>query len=206
MSNLPAIASASRLAVQQQREMLEVFTSFESSNRYVVRAADGQVALYAAESGGGALAFLTRSFLKAKRPFTMHVLRPGGGVALTLRRPWNWFFSELRVDDERGQPLGMIDQRFALFARRFVILGPGGEALAELHGPWFRPWTFRIMRGGQELGKITKQWSGLLKEAFTDADNFGLELGPAMEPQLRTLALAATFLIDFLYFEDSNRR
>ena len=25
-----------------------------------------------------------------------------------------------------------------------------------------------------EVGRITKQWTGLVKEAFTDADNFGI--------------------------------
>ena len=206
MSNLPAIVQASRLQVQQKKDMLEVFTSFETKNCYEISDADGRVALYAGEQGGGAFAFLTRSFLKAKRPFTMQLARPGGGVALTLRRPWNWFFSELHVLDASGQKIGMIDQRFALLSKRFVILGPSGEQLAELHGPMFRPWTFKIMREGREIGKIAKKWSGLLKEAFTDADNFGIELGPEMDPQLRTLALAATFLIDFLYFEDNGKR
>ena len=27
----------------------------------------------------------------------------------------------------------------------------------------------------QHVGKITKQWSGLAKEYFTDADNFGIQ-------------------------------
>jgi hypothetical protein len=26
-----------------------------------------------------------------------------------------------------------------------------------------------------EVGRISKQWSGLLREAFTDADNFGIK-------------------------------
>ena len=26
-----------------------------------------------------------------------------------------------------------------------------------------------------EIGKISKQWSGMLKEAFTDTDNFGIK-------------------------------
>ena len=29
--------------------------------------------------------------------------------------------------------------------------------------------------GTQDVGKITKQWSGLAKEYFTDADNFGIQ-------------------------------
>jgi len=204
MTNLPALVHAPSLVVQQHKEMLEIFTNFETKNRYTVQLPDGQLAMYVAELGGGAMAFLSRSFFKAKRPFTMQVTDPYGNPQLTLRRPWNWFFSELHVTDANGQAVGTIDQNFAFFARRFVITDPAGTELAQLHGPFFRPWTFRIVVGGQEVGKISKKWSGLLKEAFTDADNFGIELGPAMSPQLRTLALAATFLIDFLYFEDKE--
>ena len=47
-----------------------------------------------------------------------------------------------------------------------MILDPQNRELAELHGPFFRPWTFRVLQGEQEVGRITKQWSGLLREAF----------------------------------------
>lgn len=204
MTNLPVLAHAPSLVVSQKKEMLEVFTDLETKNRYSISQPDGQLALVAAELGGGAMALISRSFFKAKRPFTMRITDPQGQVQLTLRRPWNWFFSELHVTDATGARVGMIDQKFALFSRRFVITDAAGTELGQLHGPFFRPWTFRVMAGGQQVGKISKQWSGLLKEAFTDADNFGVEFGPSMSPALRTLVLAATFLIDFLYFEDRN--
>lgn len=204
MTNLPVLAHAPALVVRQHKEMLEAFTGFETKNRYVVQLPDGQPALYAAETGSGGWAFLVRSFLKNKRPFTIQLRDAHGNVVLALERPWTWFFSELHVRDGQGQPLGMIDQRFAFFARRFVVLDPTGRELAQLHGPFFRPWTFRVVQGDQEVGRITKQWSGLLREAFTDADTFGVEFGPHMDPRLRMLALAATFLIDFLYFENSD--
>ncbi|MCX4243470.1 phospholipid scramblase-related protein [Paraliomyxa miuraensis] len=205
MSNLPVLARASALVIRQQKELLEVFTDFETKNRYAIQLPDGQTAFYAAETGGGAWAFITRSFLKARRPFTMDLLDPTGGMALRLERPWTWFFSELHVRDAQGQRLGMIDQRFAFLSRRFVILDPTGRELAQIHGPLWRPWTFRILQpDGQEVGRITKKWSGLLVEAFTDADTFGVEMSPGMDARLRPLVLAATFLIDFLYFEDRD--
>jgi hypothetical protein len=34
----------------------------------------------------------------------------------------------------------------------------------------------------QEVGRISKQWSGLLKEAFTDSDNFGIRYGTIAGP------------------------
>ncbi len=204
MSNLPALAHVSALVIHQQKEMLEIFTDFETKNRYVVQLPDGQPALYAAETGRGAWEFITRSFLKARRPFSMQLVDVTGKVVFQLERPWTWFFSELHIRDGQGQRIGVIDQKFAFLARKFVVLDASGREAAQIHGPFLRPWTFRVLQGEQEVGKITKQWSGFLQEAFTDADTFGVEMGPAMGERLRALVLAATFLIDFLYFEDRS--
>lgn len=201
---LPVLASTDALVIRQQKELTEVFTNLETANQYTVSNASGQALFHVAEQSDGAMAFLTRNFLQSKRPFTMSVLGMGSAGGLSLRRPWRWFFDTLEVRDQNGAALGTIQQRFSILSKRFTVHGADGSELAVLHGPLFRPWTFKILVGGQEVGKITKQWSGLLKEAFTDADTFGVQYGPAMDERLRTLAMAATFLIDFLYFEKSG--
>ena len=53
---------------------------------------------------------------------------------------------------------------------------------------------------------IQKKWSGLAKEAFTDADNFGVTFPPDWPVEKKTLALGAVFLIDFVHFEDKGNR
>ena len=200
--NLPAVVNAESLVVRQQKEMTEIFTGLETKNQYQVQLPGGPTLLHVAETGGGAMAFLTRSLLKSSRPFHMTMRDAGGQSAMELDRPWRWLFSRLDVSDGAGRPLGSIQQRFSLFSKRFSVLDPSGAELAQLHGPLFRPWTFRVQVQGAEVGKITKEWSGMLREAFTDADTFGVQFTAGMSPQLRTLALAATFLIDFLYFEN----
>ncbi len=202
MSNLPVLANAPSLVVKQQTEMLEAFTDFETKNRYLVQTPEGSPAFFAAEVGTGAGEFMSRMFLKNSRPFTMQLMDPGGNLALSLRRPWTWFFSELHVTDASGQPVGSIHQRFKFFGRLFHVLDANGQPVAEIQGPLFRPWTFHVMVQGQEVGQISKKWSGLMKEALTDADTFGVQFGPSMPEGHRALILAATFLIDFLYFED----
>ena len=52
----------------------------------------------------------------------------------------------------------------------------------------------------QKVGKITKQWSGLMKEAFTDADNFGVSFPMDMNVKTKATLFGAVFLIDFMYF------
>ncbi len=204
MTHLPALAHTNALVVRQQKEMVEIFTDIETSNKYAVSSPDGQISMFAAETEGGAMDFLMRSFLKNKRPFDM-VLRDGaGGSTINLHRPWTWFFSRLEVKDAAHQIIGTIQQEFAFFERVFVVTAANGQELGRISGPFFKPWTFNITKGGQPVGKITKQWSGLLKETFSDADTFGVQFEANMEATLRTMALAATFLIDFLYFEDRD--
>lgn len=199
--SFPPSSPGNGLVVRQQKEMLEIFTDFESRNRYSITHPNGVPAFYAAEAGQGAVQFLTRSFLKSARPFTMQLRDPSGSIAYRLDRPFTLWLSRMEVKDGTGRIIGTIEQRWVWFHRKFEIRDVSGLLLAELHGPWFRPWTFQIISAGQEIGRISKRWDGLGREMFTNADSFGVQFSPHMPPTVRTLALAATFLIDFLYFE-----
>jgi hypothetical protein len=64
------LASVDGLAVSQQREMVEIFTGFEGTNKYVVMGPDGRDLYMAVEKSGSLLA---RWFLKALRPFTIEL-------------------------------------------------------------------------------------------------------------------------------------
>lgn len=48
---------------------------------------------------------------------------------------------------------------------------------------------------GVAIGTITKKWSGLIKEFFTDADNFGVSFPKDLDVHLKASLLAATMLI-----------
>ena len=96
-------------------------------------------------------------------------------------------------------------RNFSLLRRIYTVYGADGREAFQLFGPILHPWTFQIRSRGTEVGKITKKWSGLLKESFTDADNFGV-LFPADWPvERKGLFLGAVFLIDFVHFENRNR-
>jgi uncharacterized protein YxjI len=203
MSTLPVVATTDSLVIRQGTSLAEVV--LDTKNHYEISLPDGPTILHAYEQGEGAMDWLGRNFLTTMRPFHIELSDERGQDVMHLHRPWRWLFSRLDVLDGNNVPLGAIQQRFALFSKRFTVLDPSGTEIAELHGPMLRPWTFRVLVGGQEVGQITKQWSGMLREAFTNADTFGVQYGPGMNPQLRALALAATFLIDFLYFEHKSK-
>jgi hypothetical protein len=49
--------------------------------------------------------------------------------------------------------------------------------------------------GMTEVGRITKQWSGFAREAFTDADLFGVSFPMDLDVKIKAVMLGACFLI-----------
>lgn len=205
MNEREALDRVPSLHIQQETEWAELFSNFETRNRYLISAPSSELVLHAAEhDGGGLMSFLGRSMLQAMRPFEMTVVTAMGETVLRLKRPWRWMFAMLEVRDAQGTVLGRIQRRFHFFRRLYDVLDARGSRLAQIRGPLLKPWTFFIERDGLELGAIRKQWSGIGKEMFSTADNFGVELSSRMDSTLRRLVLGATFLIDFVHFEKQN--
>jgi hypothetical protein len=76
-----------------------------------------------------------------------------------------------------------------------------GKEIFHLLGPLLKPWTFVIVKDHIEVGTISKKWSGLMKEGFTDADNFKIVFPEEWNIESKALLLGAVFLIDFVHFE-----
>lgn len=46
-----------------------------------------------------------------------------------------------------------------------------------------------------KIGKISKQWTGLLREAFTDSDNFGIQFPMDLDVRMKAVMIGGCFLI-----------
>lgn len=195
------LSSISVLVVSQQKEWGEILTGFETKNRYAISDVSGSRLYLAAEETGSTL---LRWFLKALRPFTITVLTESGQVILRVMRPFRFYFHRAEVFDSKGQTIGVIERRFSVLRRIYSVLDSSGEEVFQLFGPILHPWTFQIKNDGIEYGKITKKWSGLLKEGFTDADNFGVMFPAEWDVKLKALFIGAVFLIDFVHFENKG--
>jgi len=190
-----------QLTVRQRKNWTEVLLSFEMRNRYEVFDQSGQAVLVAQETDTGVAAFLKRMFLGPTRPFNVQITESATGrVLLQLDRPFRFIFHELQVRDGDGRELGTITRRWSWFRRIYAIKSAQGHEM-EIFGPFFKPWTFELKDAGHVVGHIRKRWSGLGTEMFSDADNFGVELGQLSTPEMKALAFAATVLIDVVHFE-----
>jgi len=195
------LSSINGLVVSQQKEWGEILTGFETKNRYAILDGTGSGLYLAAEEAGSTL---LRWFLKALRPFTIAILTEDGQVVLRVKRPFRFYFHRAEIIDSQGQSLGVIERRFSILRRIYSVFNSSGKEVYQLFGPILHPWTFQIRNNGVEYGKITKKWSGLLKEGFTDADNFGVMFPAEWDVKLKALFLGAVFLIDFVHFENKG--
>jgi uncharacterized protein YxjI len=192
------IESLDILVIQQQKEWSEILTGFEARNKYMVMDKDGNAIYGAAEWAGSTW---KRIILKQLRPFTIYIINLDGSRVLILQRPFKFFFHRLEIFDSDWNQLGSVQRQFSLFTRKYLVLDRSEHEIFELFGPVLRPWTFIIRSSGREIGKITKKWSGFLKEMFTSADNFGVTFPADLDITQKSLLLGAVFLIDFVHFE-----
>ena len=195
------LSSFDALVISQKKEWGEILSGFETKNKYIVLDPSGNELFAAVEEGGSTL---LRFFLKALRPFEINIYTLDNKLVLNLKRPFRFYFHELHISDAHGKPLGTIQKRFSILRRIYSVLSISEDEIFQLFGPLLNPWTFKIIRGEKELGKITKKWSGLMKEGFTDADNFGVTFPADMKPKNKALLLGAVFLIDFVHFENKG--
>ncbi len=187
------------LVVVQRRELAELL-GVETRNKYELHAADGALVGFAAEQSKGLLAGLARMFVGHWRTFELHVFDDQRQLLLRAFHPFRFLFQRLEVSTADGRYLGAVQQRFGLFTKRFDVEDASGSPLLEMRSGLFSPWTFPFFREGQEVGRVEKRWSGLLREAFTDADTFRVAFGTASGDE-RALLLAAALFVDLQYFE-----
>ena len=201
MSEMLAILQrSSELMIVQKRELAELF-GIETRNKYSIEV-NGAPFAFAAEQGKGGLAFFARMFFGHWRTFEIHFFDNARQLALRVVHPFRFFFQRLEVSDALGRQLGTIQQRFAFFFKRFDVSDPSGRVLLTVSSPIWRPWTFIFKREARELARVEKKWSGMLQEAFTDADRFRVAFeAPELNLDERSLILAAGIFIDLQYFE-----
>ena len=196
-----ALLSATLLRIEQRKELAEIF-GFETRNKYAVALEDGKDLLYIAEQQKSALGFLVRQILGHWRSFTLTCFDANRQPVCEAKHPFRFYFHELNVTGERGEPLGSMVRRFSILSKKFDVLTPDGRVALTVNSPIWKIWTFRFFDGSRERAVIRKKWGGVLREAILDADKFELEfLDPTIDPNLRMVLTVACAFVDLMYFE-----
>jgi hypothetical protein len=193
--------------IRQVKEWGEILSGFETSNKYKVLNSKGDQVAFLAERGGGIWNFILRQALRTHRTLHITVFSNKNDELVSLHRPFYWFFSDMFINAGDGKNIGLVRSRFALFSHTFELLDEKGIAFGFVKAPRLRlwNWSFRIYDSREkEVGLISKKWGGILKEVFTDADQFGVQM-PNWSWDKKAILFACAVTIDLDFFENKKR-
>lgn len=220
---LEELSKTDRLLVQQLAEYSEAACccgGYEGENQFEVTDRFGHQIFFAEEDSN----CCTRQCCESQRGFDMSLMDRQGKAAIRIERPVRcdncWLCpcmaQAMTVECPVGQLAGTVEQSMSLFTPTYQILDVDGQERFTIEGPSSlscckkvcdccktRDVIFRISdsQTGREVGQISKKWSGVLKEVLTTADRFSVDFPPDVGVEMKSLLLAATFLIDYLHFE-----
>uniref|UniRef100_A0A669EIK3 Phospholipid scramblase n=1 Tax=Oreochromis niloticus TaxID=8128 RepID=A0A669EIK3_ORENI len=211
---LEYLTQIDQILIHQKVELLEAFIGFETNNQYEIKNSLGQKIYKAKEKND----CCTRNCCGSLRSFDMKIKDNMDREVIRLIRPFRcvscWCpccLQEMEVQAPPGTTIGYVKQDWHPFLPKFSIQGANKETLMRLEGPCFAcnccgdvNFELKGKDGDTPIGRISKQWSGLLKEVFTDTDNFGIQFPLDLDVKMKALLLGACFLIDFMFFEKSG--
>ena len=188
-----------KLVIKQKVEALEIFTRFETKNRYAIYHEQGKELYYAFEESE----MLGRNVLNRHRPLKLIIIDNNKNEQLIIERKFYFMFADYTIYDKNNRKIGEIKQRFKWFKRLFDTYNESENIVLECRSKFSQFWTFNIFRGPNKAGSIKKKWSGFGKEMFTDADTFHVDMGTLTDKE-KVLALATAFAVDLQFFERKN--
>ena len=187
------------VVVRQKAKLIELTNQYELQD--AEGATIGSVNQVGQSKARKALRLVSRvdQFLSHK----LEVQDADGCVVLTLLRPAKVMKSRIEVTDASGAPVGSIVQKNIVGKKRFGLESPDGTDLGELQGESWVSWDFQIVdASGAEVGRVNKKFAGLLREGFTTADTYVVQLESGLAGPLRSLAFAAAVAIDTALKQD----
>ncbi|KAL3055073.1 hypothetical protein OYC64_017893 [Pagothenia borchgrevinki] len=116
---------------------------------------------------------------------------------------------EMRAYTPHKQLIGTVFQRWSMFTPLLEVCDSEGASTIRIQGSCcpsrcFSNQQFQIVSNiGEKMGSIWKKWPGFNDDYNMDHEYFGLEVPLGMESHSKLMLLAATFLLNYMFFEMS---
>lgn len=221
--SLEYLALIDQIIIQQDVELFEAICGYQTCNSYQAKNSMGQ-SIYSITENSGICA---RCCCGPRRCLEMDVRDYTNSVVMHFVRPLRCVHTvfcccvccccclqEMEVQAPPGKTIAYVYQRWSLCYPWFSIHDRNQKRVLDIVGPLCTQSMpckcdvdFKVYSvNGYEIGKITKQWSGLIKEYFTNADTFGVSFPLDMDVHVKAALIAATMLIDYMFFEEAYKQ
>ncbi len=188
------------LVVNQKAKLIEL------QNEYAIYDRNGRQVGGVRQVGQSTLKKAVRLVTSLDQYLTqkLQIVDMAGLPVLALTRPAKVFRSRVLVTDATGDDVGEIVQENVVGKIHFG-LHAGGVQVGSINAENWRAWNFNIQdMQGSEVARITKTWEGLVKTAFTTADNYVVVIHRPLDEPLRSLVIAAALGVDTALKQDKR--
>jgi uncharacterized protein YxjI len=113
--------------------------------------------------------------------------------------------STIKITDAAGIERGEILQDNVVGKKHFMLVDARGQRIGSIDAENWRSWDFAIHdANGAEVGRVTKKWAGVLKEGYTTADTYVLQIQSEVSDDLRLLMVASAAGLDVALKQDDT--
>ncbi|KAM4687194.1 phospholipid scramblase 2-like [Rhinophrynus dorsalis] len=215
-SGLEYLAQIDQILIHQKTELLEAITGYETCNQYELRNIMGQKVFSAQERS----TVCARCCCGSNRPLSLQVCDSTGREVIHFIRPlkctsccFPCCLQELEVQSPPGHTVGYVVQTWHPFVPKYLLMTETRDPVLKVVGPCIMSsccgdvnFQVKPLCESRSVGRISKQWTGLPKEIFTDADNFGIQFPKDLDVKMKAVLLGACFLLDYVFFERSRAK
>ena len=190
--------NADKFAVKEQVKFLK------NHKTYDIFDPESKVQIGTAEEAISGLVKMLRWVIDAKFMGTTVEVRehPEKALVFSIRRGPYFFRSRVEVRDSNGELIGYFKSKFFTLSGGFHVYDKDDKHFAEVKGN-FTGFKYRVLTpdGKVELGKVSKEWGGLVKELFTSADSYMVDIADDLreQPIAKMLVLASCLAVDMIF-------
>ena len=124
-------------------------------------------------------------------------------VEYTLIKKVNFLRPKVHIYDKNDKEIGFFKSRIFTLGGRFDVFKADGTKVADVKGNW-TGWNFKFQdTNGNEIGTVSKKWTGIGKEFFTNADSYVVAIHESQQgkQEIMSLLIMAGLAIDVVYRE-----
>ncbi|XP_068624624.1 phospholipid scramblase 2-like [Battus philenor] len=211
-SLLEDLSSVDHLIITKRLRIKSVLFLRGKKNRFFVRTPDRNLVYTVEEENSWWVGY----FCYGLRPLQLRVTNSLGLEVLRVLRPYACTprvlpcqLQSLQVQSPPGHLIGTIEQQWAAMRPVYLIRDDSGGELFWIRGPLmtlslFRDVEFPIRRcDGSPVGSSCKRWQGIMHALFLApiTDRFTVAFERNLSVEEKALLLAATLLIDYMYYD-----